>query len=332
MARHGEPDLPFGPPQATSMNYKVSVVMSVYNGASDLALAMNSVLSQEGVELEFIVVNDGSTDRTGEILDDYARRDKRVRVIHQENTGLTRALIHGCAAATGDFIARQDADDVSLAGRLAFQVDIFRSNPMVVMTSCGTRFIGPGGEFLYEVRQTGDELHRGLQHVETHRIIGPSSHTSAMFRRETFEKVGGYREQFNVAQDLDLWVRLCEVGVCWATPEILCERHLSKDSISAARKAEQIRATGVILTCATARRTGQNDFELIARFTRKKKWRGLFCWRPQKLQEARFYYFVGSVLRHHQPQRARFYFWRAVDAWFAYPKAWWRIWETSKLR
>ena len=84
-----------------STNPDVSVVMSVYNGASNLAATMDSILSQEGVELEFIVVNDGSTDRTGEILDDYARRDGRVRVIHQENTGLTRALIRGCAAASG---------------------------------------------------------------------------------------------------------------------------------------------------------------------------------------------------------------------------------------
>ena len=71
---------------------------------------------KKGVELEFIVVNDGSTDKTGEILDDYARRDHRVRVIHQENTGLTRALIRGCDAARGEFIARQDAGRYLAAG------------------------------------------------------------------------------------------------------------------------------------------------------------------------------------------------------------------------
>ena len=87
------------------------------------------------------------------------------------------------------------------------------------MTSCGTRFVGPDGEVLYEIRQAGDELHRGLQHVDIDRVIGPSSHhTSVMFRRRSFEKVGGYRAQFRVAQDLDLWMRLSEVGVCWATP------------------------------------------------------------------------------------------------------------------
>src|SRR6516164_7854765 len=171
------------------MNRKleVSVVMSVYNGATDLAVTMDSILLQEGVDLEFIVVNDGSTDKSGEILDDYARRDDRVRVIHQENTGLTRALIRGCALATGEFIAREDAGDVSLPGRLAAQLNVFKNNVSVVMTSCGTRFAGPDGEVLYEVCQTGDELHRGLQHIE---IKGTSSHPSVMFKRKSYETVG----------------------------------------------------------------------------------------------------------------------------------------------
>ena len=98
----------------------ISVVMSVCNGSDLLAKAVNSILSQEGVSLELIVVNDGSIDGScATILDEYARRDPRVRVIHQENTGLTRALIRGCAAARGQFIARQDSDDISLPGRLA---------------------------------------------------------------------------------------------------------------------------------------------------------------------------------------------------------------------
>jgi glycosyltransferase involved in cell wall biosynthesis len=300
--------------------------MSVYNGASSLAVTINSVLSQEGVEFEFIVVNDGSTDNTCEILDDYARRDDRVRVIHQENTGLTRALIRGCAAASGEFIARQDAGDVSLARRLALQLDVFRTNSSVVMTSCGTRFVGPGKEILYEVHQTGDQLHRGLQGVYVAQVAGPSSHTSVMFRRDAYEKVGGYRVQFDVAQDLDLWMRLAEVGLCWATPEVLCERHLSKNSISAISRDEQMRSTKIIVKCAVARRSGCDDSSLVAKWTQQRKWHRFF-WRlfPRRLQEAKFYYFIGSMLRHRQPKQAKLYFWRAVTTWFPYPRAWYRI-------
>jgi glycosyltransferase involved in cell wall biosynthesis len=315
-----------------SKNPDVSVVMSVYNGSSNLTVTMDSILSQEGVELEFIIVNDGSTDKTGEVLDDYVRRDDRVRVIHQGNTGLTCALIRGCAAATGEFIARQDAGDVSLAGRLALQLNVFRNNSNVVLTSCGTRFVGPGNEVLYEVRQVGDELYRGLQ-LDIGRIHGPSSHTSVMFRRETYEKVGGYRSQFNVAQDLDLWMRLAEAGICWATPEILCEFHLSKNSIGAVRRYEQIRSAKVIVQCAVARRSGRDDSALVAKWGQQRKW-NLFSWWwvPRRLQEAKFYYFIGSALRHRQPKQAQLYFWRAVTAWFPYPRAWYGILRVSGRR
>ena len=315
-----------------SANCEISVVMSVYNGASNLAASMNSVLSQERAELEFIVVNDGSTDNTGEILDDYARRDNRVRVLHQENTGLTRALIRGCAAAAGGFIARQDAGDISLPKRLTLQLDVFRNNPNVVMTSCGSRFIGPKGEVLQEVCQSGDELNRGLRHVDIKCVKSVSHHSSVMFRRKSYEMVGGYRPQFVVGQDLDLWMRLSEVGVCWAIPDVLCEVELSIDSISATRRADQLRAARAIVKCAARRRSGCDDSQLVARWAVQSRSRNVFFRPPRRLQDAKFYYFIGSLLRHRQPEQARLYFWRAVGAWFLHPKAWYRIFFASAQR
>ena len=94
------------------MKPSVSVIMSVYNGANHLVKSVESILVQEGVDFEFIIVNDGSTDESGEILEAFARRDNRIRVIEQENTGLTKALIRGCKEARGKYIARQDVDDV----------------------------------------------------------------------------------------------------------------------------------------------------------------------------------------------------------------------------
>src|SRR5262245_61573626 len=87
----------------------VSVVMSVYNGADKLGETIDSILSQDGISLEFIVVNDGSNDESEGFLNNCAKRDPRIRVLHQENQGLTRALINGCALARGEYIARQDA-------------------------------------------------------------------------------------------------------------------------------------------------------------------------------------------------------------------------------
>jgi glycosyltransferase involved in cell wall biosynthesis len=89
----------------------VSVVMSVYNDATYLCGAVESILIQEGVSFEFIIIDDGSTDGSGQILDEYAAKDSRIRVVRQQNRGLTRALIAGCAMARGKYIARQDSDD-----------------------------------------------------------------------------------------------------------------------------------------------------------------------------------------------------------------------------
>jgi glycosyltransferase involved in cell wall biosynthesis len=306
---------------------EISVVMSVYNGAPCLCETMDSVLSQEGINFEFIVVNDGSTDATAEILAEYASRDSRIDVLSQRNLGLTRALIAGCARARGKYIARQDCGDVSLAGRLARQRAILDDEPTVVMVSCATRFMGPCDEELYTIAQCGGELEDRLKQLTMDKVRGPSHHGSTMFRRATYEQVGGYRAAFPVAQDLDLWMRLSEVGVCWATPDVLCEARLSKSAISAVRRVDQLRMTKVIIKCAAARRFGREDATLIARLAKHRKFNKFSSWVPQRLQKARFYYFIGSMLRQREPEQAEMYFRQAVRTWFPYPKAWYRIFE-----
>ena len=113
----------------------VSVVMSVYNGEGYLPASLDSLLAQEGVDFEIVVVDDGSTDQSPEILENYARKDYRVRVIRQENAGLTKALARGCGEATGELVARQDADDVSFPGRLAKLTAVLRENAGVAVAA-----------------------------------------------------------------------------------------------------------------------------------------------------------------------------------------------------
>src|SRR5262249_28353754 len=150
-----------------SGNPHVSVVMSVYNGAPYLHRSVESVLSQQGVDLEFIVVNDGSVDQSLEILRQFATVDDRVRVISQENRGLTKALIVGCAAARGQYIAPQDAGDVSLPDRLRKQLELIRKTPNAAFVSCGTRYLGPHCEHLYDVVQNSVEATTGLLTLDT---------------------------------------------------------------------------------------------------------------------------------------------------------------------
>jgi hypothetical protein len=221
---------------------EVSVVMSVYNGASHLVATLDSILSQEGAELEFVVVNDGSRDKSGQILNEYAERDSRLRIIHQENTGLTRALIRGCNAARGEFIARQDAGDISLPLRLKSQVAVLRDREDCVLVSCWTDVVGPKGEFLYTSRGTGvatSPINVLAPESEWGLVDGPSNHSSVMFRAKQYTLSGGYRSEFYFGQDWDLWYRLCSMGTFCMLQERLCVCSITLGSISTSRKLEQ---------------------------------------------------------------------------------------------
>src|SRR5690625_2292310 len=114
-----------------SIRPRVSVLMAVYNGGEHLPQAVDSILSQTFSDFEFIIVNDGSTDDSQIVLDAYAKTDKRIRVLHQENTGLVGALNAGLEEARGEFVARMDADDVAFPDRLKEQVAFLDKNPSV---------------------------------------------------------------------------------------------------------------------------------------------------------------------------------------------------------
>lgn len=238
---------------------QISVVMSVYNGADTLRGSLESVLSQQGVDFEFIVVNDGSDDGTGALLDRLATADSRLRVVHQENSGLTRALIRGCAMAKGKYIARQDCGDLSLPGRLIAELRAIESQPEAALVSCGTSFVGPQGEPLYDVVVSERDADAGLRTLDPRRLRGPSHHGGTLFSRALYERVGGYREQFYFAQDLDLWTRMTEQGRHVPLPALLYQARFTPGSISGTHRRRQIACAIVILECARRRRAGLDE-------------------------------------------------------------------------
>lgn len=290
-----------------NLHPQVSVVMSVYNGAGNLSETLDSVLSQEDCDFELVVVDDGSTDATANILDGYAMRDKRLRVIHQENTGLTRALIRGCAEARGEFIARQDAGDISLPSRLQKQSGFLREHADAVMTGCAVQFTGPLHEPLYVTSKPMLELDAGFRVLDIDRLSGPPHHGGTMFRREAYQKAGGYRATFVVAQDIDLWLRLSELGKCLGMAEVLYQARLEAGSISSRRRDEQFRSGTLALECARARRAGGDDSDLLDTYvptlTPKKT--------VDSFEKARFHYFIASCLNEHDRSAAKRYY-RAV--------------------
>jgi glycosyltransferase involved in cell wall biosynthesis len=284
---------------------QVSVVMSVYNGAQTLASTIESVLGQTGCDFEFIIVNDGSTDASGKILDEYASKDKRLRVIHQENTGLTRALIVGCSAARGEFIARQDCGDWSLPQRLSLQSAMLSARDELIAISCNAQFYGEKGDFLFSTEMVDSDLCLQVKpDVKPAGFTGPPHHGSVMFRRSTYELVGGYRLEFYFAQDLDLWVRLVEHGEFAVLPEALYRASLAASAISGAHRPEQERLAQLICDAARMRAAGTPEhavLELAARVRPNKTIR-------KATREASGNYFIGSMLGRRDPKAALPYF------------------------
>ncbi len=287
---------------------EVSVVMSVYNGAATLQETLLSVLNQEGCEFEFIVVNDGSSDDSARILDECAERHPRLRVVHQNNTGLTRALILGCERARGEFIARQDAGDISLPGRLTEQQTFLRAQPQAVMVASAVQVCGPLQEPLYTLALPMLELDAGLRTTKIGLVRGPPHHGATMFRRAAYLRAGGYRAAFAVAQDLDLWLRLAEQGQCLGMEQIFYLARMEAGSISSRRRAEQFRMARLALECTAVRREGGDDQSLIREVESSPTSKLPLT----AVERARFHYFVGSCVRRRDPQLAKTYFRKAL--------------------
>lgn len=312
---------------------QVSVVMAVFNGAKDLEITLDSVLSQQSCSLEFIVVNDGSTDGTGRILDEWAARDSRLRVIHQQNTGLTRALIKGCGEARGQFVARQDAGDVSLPGRFREQVQALLANEDLAFVSCPTRYVGPCGEFLYEQAGSGYAT-SPVNIIDIQRpngiLDGPSSHPSVMFRYDKYQEAGGYREQFYFAQDWDLWFRLGILGKFLMLPLTLYEARVGIGDISTSNKEIQEKLAELSIQSLRLRIAGQTDKEMLhqASLIRPQANR-----RGHRHRTARGAYFLGECLRRNGDLvKAKSYFLQATRAHPLFFKAWIRMIQVSFFR
>jgi len=208
----------------------VSVVMASYNEEKFIEQAIESLLNQSYSSFEFIIVDDGSDDGTRNIIKSFD--DCRIRmIVNESNKGLPASLNRGIQAATGTYIARMDADDRSLPKRLEKQVNVLNNQPDTQVVGCWINVIDGTGSKIGTVEY--EELDGDPKVVKDK---GPGiAHPSAMFRKSIFDQVGGYREEFTYAQDLDLWVRIARMsdgGFIQIIPEILFERRVTPETFS----------------------------------------------------------------------------------------------------
>jgi glycosyltransferase involved in cell wall biosynthesis len=237
---------------------RLTVLMPVYNGERFVSEAIDSILAQTYPWFEFLIINDGSTDSTPSILNDYAARDSRIRVIHQSNIDQPATLNRGLREARHDWVAIIDHDDISRPQRLERQVHAIEKTPEV-------RAVGTYG---YEITADGTILGQmafGPTNVRDyaarrHRNEWMSFiHASVLMHRPTVLALGGYREAFGSAADSDLWSRVADRHPIIVVPEYLVDYRVHLNSMSFKRFFEQQRTVRWIHACQKARRNGEPE-------------------------------------------------------------------------
>lgn len=229
----------------------VSVVLTVYNGQRFLREAIDSILNQTYADFELLVIDDGSIDSTPDILKGYD--DPRLRAVIQEHVGRVKSLNRGVATAWGEYIAIMDADDISLPERLEKQVRWLDVHPGTALLGTGTVVVDENGRAIAQFDTPRGSL--AIKEALLKGVMCPA-HPSAMYRKTSFETVGGYREWFEQAMDYDLWLRMTERYDVDSLPEILCHYRLNLGGISHRRYFQQKRSAAFALECAKRRREG----------------------------------------------------------------------------
>jgi glycosyltransferase involved in cell wall biosynthesis len=234
----------------------VSVLMPVRNGELFLAEAVASILSQTLADLELVVLDDGSTDSTPRILDRIAAGDPRV-VVHRREPGrnLSQVLNLGAELAKAPLLARLDADDVALPDRLRLQSEFLAAEPKIALLGGQALLIDANGREFGEAAYPlhDDELQAAL------RKGNPFVHSAMTMRREAFEAVGGYRVNFDHAEDFDLWLRIAGEHRIANLPDVVVKYRVHGNQQSFRKQEEQATFSAAARASAEARRSGQGD-------------------------------------------------------------------------
>jgi len=226
--------------------------MPVYNAVRYLRGAVQSVLDQTYRDFELVAVDDGSKDASLSMLQEFAASDSRVKIISRPNTGIVGALNDGITAARGEFVARMDSDDVCEPVRLEKQVAFLDAHPDYVLVGSQVMLIDPEGASLCPKRDT-EYTHEAIDGAHlAHRW--PLVHPSITVRKSAIEAVGGYRRKYEWLEDLDLFLRLAEMGRIASLPDILLKYRVHPDSICHTREADQDRIRPSLYAEVYARR------------------------------------------------------------------------------
>lgn len=238
------------------MSARVSVIMSVYNAELHLADAIRSILDQTFADFEFLIVDDGSCDRSAEIMDGFAASDGRIRVIRQENRGLIASLNRLLNEARAPLVARMDADDISMPTRLERQAAFLKEHRDHAVVGTNTHELDKHG-VISKCTDFHPLDHAGIAMAMEHR--SPICHPSVMMRRDPILEAGGYRLPYVHCEDYDLWLRLLDRTRLANLPDRLLLYRRSPGQVSVQHELDQKVGAALAWAAHLERTAGRPD-------------------------------------------------------------------------
>ncbi|MBD2028357.1 glycosyltransferase [Leptolyngbya sp. FACHB-711] len=224
-----------------NQNYKVSVVLPVFNAENFIAKSVRSILNQTFTNFEFLIIDDGSTDRTFDIIRSLENEDSRIRIFRTSNRGIVDALNFGILHSSGKYIARMDADDIALPQRFEKQVDFLDKNSNYVIVGNSIGAIDQRGRFLGNFI-TGQLGPFSPGEDEVSRILNVGAfllHPTVMYRKDVALRIGGYRKEYEWIEDADFYNRIIKEGFAYCLPEVLLHYRVHLKSVTRTKSHTQ---------------------------------------------------------------------------------------------
>ena len=285
------------------MNPRVTVLMPAYNAGKYIEAAVESALDQTFADFELLIVDDGSSDDTVSVIQGFA--DDRIRLVRQEQGGVSAALNTGLQHARGEYICRFDADDICFPQRLARQVEFLDANPDYLLVGSDAEYISEDGEHLFNFSCAG---HTHEEILDKLYRFCPFIHSAVMYRKGPILQAGGYSLLAHNFEDYLLWVRLVALGRCHNLDEALIRVRINPASATIDEKwrgrrfnhlKQQIIRRGSI--------TEKESAELLSIIKKQE---------TKKIKEGAYHALCGKkfLQENYRPARARWHVTRAIYA------------------
>lgn len=283
---------------------KVTVLMPAYNAGNYIAEAIQSLLQQSFVDFKLLIVNDGSTDNTEQIIRSFT--DARIHLLNLPHRGIAAALNKGLSKTDSIYIARFDADDICFPERLQQQVSFLDNHQDYVMVGCDAEYVSESGEHLFHFKCIGHTHEEILQKMNSY---CPFIHSSVMYKKDAVIKSGGYSLHAHNFEDYFLWTHLKNYGKFYNLPQQLIKVRFNPASVTIDERwrgrffrkmKRDIINKGFI--------TEQDGAGLLSIIKRQDS---------NKIKEGSYYALCGKkyLINNHQPEKARPLFSKAISSY-----------------